>query len=155
MKQTDIAANTAGKQRGRPFRKGESGNPAGKAPGTRNKATILVQALLEGEAEAVGRVAVDKALEGDMCALRLVLERLLPKKRDAPVRFKLPKLKSARDLPRATEAILEAASRGELTPAEAQGLAGILEHHRKALEISELESRVAALESGQGGSRGQ
>jgi len=47
------AENAAGKQRGRPFRKGRSGNPSGKAKGTRHKATI--QALLEGEAEVLTR----------------------------------------------------------------------------------------------------
>jgi hypothetical protein len=44
------------RQRGRPFPKGVSGNPAGKAPGTRNRATRILEALLEGEAETVTRV---------------------------------------------------------------------------------------------------
>ena len=49
------AANAAPDQqpRGRPFAKGVSGNPAGKSPGTKNRATRILEALLEGEAEAV------------------------------------------------------------------------------------------------------
>ena len=47
------AAKTAGKQRGRPFKKGKSGNPKGRPEGSRNNATILAQNLLDGQAEAL------------------------------------------------------------------------------------------------------
>ena len=59
------------KARGRPFAKGVSGNPAGRPVGSRNKATLLALQLLEGEAEALTRKAVEQALEGDTTALRL------------------------------------------------------------------------------------
>src|SRR5688572_1312456 len=65
------------------------GNP-GRRPGARNKATLAALALLEGEAEAVTRKAVELALGGDTVALKLVLDRLLPKGRtvkiDLPMR---------------------------------------------------------------------
>ena len=51
--------------RGRPFEKGRSGNPAGRRPGSRNKATLAAAALLAGEAEALTRTAVEFALAGD------------------------------------------------------------------------------------------
>jgi hypothetical protein len=54
------------------------GNP-GRPPGCRNKATLAALALLEGEAEALARKAVELALAGDTAALKLVLDRLLPK----------------------------------------------------------------------------
>src|SRR5215203_5958726 len=63
------------------------GNP-GRPPGARNKATLAALALLEGEAEALTRRCVELALAGDTTALRLCLERLLPKGR--PVRLQLP-----------------------------------------------------------------
>ena len=44
---------------------------AGKPRGTRHKATQSVLALLEGEAEALSRKAVERALQGDTVALRL------------------------------------------------------------------------------------
>ena len=63
-----MAENAAIKQRGKPFPKGKSGNPAGKAPGTRHKATQAALALLEGEGEALTRKAVQMALAGDTSA---------------------------------------------------------------------------------------
>ena len=41
-----------------------------------------VEELLDGEAEALTRKAIDKALEGDMAALRMCLDRLLPPRRN-------------------------------------------------------------------------
>jgi hypothetical protein len=64
------------KPRGRPFQPGQSGNPSGRPKGARNKATLVVEALLENEAEALTRKVIDLALEGSMPALRLCLERL-------------------------------------------------------------------------------
>ncbi|GFK92342.1 hypothetical protein NNJEOMEG_00166 [Fundidesulfovibrio magnetotacticus] len=138
------------------FKPGQSGNPSGKPKGCRAKATMAVLALLDGEAEALTRKAVEKALEGDITALRLCLERLAPPRKDSPVTLAgLPKIEGAADLPKATATILEAVARGDITPSEGQALAGLVEGHRKALETAELEARVAALETNlkDGGSR--
>ena len=59
------------------FAKGHSGNPAGKPPGCRHRATRAAEALLAGEAGALTRKAIETALQGDVAALRLCLERLL------------------------------------------------------------------------------
>jgi hypothetical protein len=64
------------------FVKGQSGNPAGRPPGSRNKATILAETIFQGEAETIIRLAIDKAKEGDMTAIRLCLERVYPRLRD-------------------------------------------------------------------------
>lgn len=131
---------------GRPFQKGQSGNPKGMAKGTRHKATMAVLALLDGEGEALTRKAVEMALAGDTTALRLCLERLCPARKEAPLSISLPDLAGAGDLPKITAAILRAASEGEITPGEAQALAGLVESHRKAVEVADLETRLAALE---------
>jgi hypothetical protein len=93
------AANAAEKQRqrGRPFPKGVSGNPTGKRPGTRNRATMATEVLLEGEAEAVTRKAIELAKGGDITALRLCLDRVVAPRRERPVQFRLPALRSADD----------------------------------------------------------
>jgi Family of unknown function (DUF5681) len=100
------AENSAPKQRG--FQKGKSGNPAGKPKGTRNKMTLLAEALLDDEAEALARVAIDRALEGDPQALRLCLDRIVPPRKDRPISFAMPKIGSAKDAAGAMAAILAA-----------------------------------------------
>ena len=78
--------------RGRPF---PPGNP-GKPKGTRHKATQAIQALLDGEGEALTRKAIELALAGDAMALRLCLDRLLPALRERPVSVELPPLTARR-----------------------------------------------------------
>src|SRR6266850_8122204 len=74
---------------GRLFQKGQSGNPGGRRPGCRNRATLAAEVLLEGEAEALTRKAVELALEGDTTALRLCLERIVPQRRSRALAFDL------------------------------------------------------------------
>jgi hypothetical protein len=50
------------KARGRPFEPGQSGNPSGRPKGARNKATVVIEALLEDEAEALIRKVIELAL---------------------------------------------------------------------------------------------
>lgn len=123
------------------------GNP-GKPRGARHKATQAALALLDGEAGALTRKAVEMALAGDVTALRLCLERIAPPRRDAPVQFTLPRMETARDAARAAGAVLEAVAAGELTPTEGAHLMALVETYRRTLETTELEARVAALEHG-------
>ena len=74
------------------FRKGRSGNPKGRPAGARNKATQTAELLLDGEAEALTRRAVELALAGDGMALRLCLERIIPPRRGRPVQLGLAPL---------------------------------------------------------------
>lgn len=132
--------------RGRPFEEGQSGNPAGKAKGTRNRTTIAMQELLEGEAERITRKAVELALEGDTVAIRLCMERLVPVRKDRHVHFDLPKIESAGDIPKATSALLEAVASGEITPAEAADIGRAVDAHLKAIETHELTERLNRLD---------
>src|SRR5580704_11696466 len=70
-----VPQNRQYRPRGRPFAKGQSGNPAGRRRGCRNKATRAAEAYLDGEAETLARKAVELALAGNALALRLCLER--------------------------------------------------------------------------------
>lgn len=124
------------------------GNP-GKPRGARHKATQAALALIEGEGEALTRKAIDMALAGDGVALRLCLERLVPPRKDAPVRFDLPAMEGAERAASAMGAILSGVANGDLTPSEAGALAGLVEGYRKALETSELEARLRTLEERQ------
>jgi hypothetical protein len=139
----DTPRNNAPKTRGRPFAAGNPGRPKG----ARHKITRAVEALLEGEAEALTRRAVEAALDGDMTALRLCLDRLAPARRDAPVRFDLGLLDGPTAALEATARAIEAMAEGELTPTEAAAVVGLLEAYRKAFETVEIERRLAALEN--------
>jgi hypothetical protein len=147
MNSFDGAENTAPKQRGRPFERGKSGNPQGRPKGARNHATVLVEALLDGEAEAIIRKVIDRAKEGDTTALRLCLERLLPPKRGRHVEFQLPtKIETPADAVRASSLVLAECGAGNLTPGEASEIIGTIGSHIKLLETAELDADVTALE---------
>jgi len=104
-------------------------------------------ALLDGEAEELTRTAIEAALSGDPTALRLCLERIAPPRKDAPVSFELPPMKSARDAAQAAQAVLKAVSEGEVTPLEGASIMALVETYRKTLETTELEARMQELES--------
>jgi hypothetical protein len=142
---SDPSRKSAGNARGRPF---PPGNP-GKAKGTRNRATVAAESLLDGEAEALTRKAIGMALAGDGIALRLCLDRIIPPRRGRPVQFELPALETASDLPKALGALLEQTAAGAISPEEAATITGVIEAKRKALETLELEGRIAALEQRQ------
>ena len=109
-----------GPVRGRPFEKGRSGNPAGRRPGSRNKATLAAAALLAGESEALTRTAVELALAGDPTAMRLCIERLLPPCRERTVKFTLPPIESVSDISAAMQAVTTALARVILRRARRQ-----------------------------------
>ena len=101
--------------RGKPWLKGQSGNPAGRRRGSRNKATVMAALYLDGEAEGLVRKAVEMAYEGDPLALRLCLERTIAPRRERPEPFRLPRVESAADLAPAMAAVMAAAARGVIT----------------------------------------
>lgn len=117
------------------------------ARGSRNKATLAVQALLDGEAEGISRKAIELAKDGDLQAIKLVLERVLPPRKDALIELELPKVEKAEDVVSAISAIMEAVARGELTPSEGRILTGMVDNLRKGIETTELEAKLSHLES--------
>jgi len=134
--------NTAGQ-----FATGNAGRPKG----SRSKVTLAIESLLQGQAEALTQTAVTKALDGDIVALRLCLERIAPAPKDQPVSFSLPKMHNAMDASEAAGSVLTAVSEGELTPIEATRVMGLIDSYRRTLELTEIEQRLQALEAVEGG----
>ena len=89
-----------------------SGN-AGKPRGSRNKARVAIESLLEGQAEALTQKAISSALTGDTIALKLCMDRLVPSPKDKPIFFSLPYIHCARDASEAAGGILRAVGNGE------------------------------------------
>src|ERR1035437_9109974 len=124
------------------WKKGQSGNPAGKRHGSRNKATAMVLNLMEGSAEEITNAVLDAAKGGDLSAARLVLERLAPPMRERPINIDLPSTETAQGCSDAQDAILTAVGNGDLLPGEGVVLAGIVENRRRSIETIELEQRI-------------
>jgi hypothetical protein len=124
--------------RGR-FVPGQSGNPAGKAPGTPNRATLLRAALASEEGPAMARVIIDKALAGDVVTARFCLDRLEPRQRGRAIAIDLPEGMRARDVVAAFDATVRAMAAGEITPDEAVQVTRVLDGRRKAIEVARRE----------------
>ncbi len=122
------------------------GYPRGRPRGSRHTVSLAIENLLEGEAEALTRKAIQLALDGDLIALRLCLERLCSPVKQRPVRIEIPTVKSASEAVGAMTAVLESVSTGEITTGEGQALADMIERFRRVLETEELERRIGALE---------
>lgn len=129
------------------FKKGESGNPQGRPVGTRNKTTLAALSLIEDEGEQLARKAVELALDGDLPALKLCMDRLLPPAKERPLEaFSLPQLNDQRSVLEALDTIANKLSQGELLPAEATSICKVLEQYRKHFETTELSERLETLE---------
>ena len=120
---------------------------AGRPRGSRNKATIAIESLLQGQAEALTQAAITKALEGDSFALRLCMDRIAPPPKDAAVTFSMPTMCNAMDAAEAAGSVLKAVSEGELTPIEATRVMGLIDSYRRTLELTEIEKRLQSLET--------
>src|SRR4051794_26843608 len=124
------------------FKPGQSGNPRGRRAGSRNKATLAIDKLLDGEGQSIARKAVDLAKAGDLTAIRICMERLCPPRKDRPVMFDLPKLRAAADAVTASAAIVEAVAIGDLTPSEAAELSRVVDGFTRAFTAADLEARL-------------
>lgn len=126
--------------------KGESGNPSGRRAGSRNKATLWLEELLEGEGDAITRKVIEQALRGDPQALRLCMERIYPPRKERLIDLSLPGVQTAKDASTALSLILAAVGKGQITPGEGETLAVIVESHKRAIQAEDWERRLAELE---------
>ena len=117
---TKPPVSTEKKQKGR-FKSGQSGNPAGRPKGARHKSTMAALALLEGEAQALTRKAIEEAMGGSMVALKLCLERLVPPAKERPVNIAFPEVSDGSDLAKLTATLLSAVGSGDLDSGQAHG----------------------------------
>jgi len=131
-----------------PFQKGQSGNPAGRPRGIVNRATALAQNLLSERAEGIARKVIELAEEGDMAAIRVCMERLVPPIKHQPVAVELPPIEKAADSVEAVASIAAAVAAGDLTAAEAAELAKVVDVYVRALATKGFDERLSALENG-------
>jgi len=126
------------------WKKGQSGNPAGKAPGTLNKKT-RVSLALDAAAEDVTHAVIEAARNGDIAAARLVLERVKPPLRPQAelVEFDLD---PTAPLSTQAQAVLSAVAQGKLNVDHGKVLIDCLASAAGLRQVDDLAARIAALE---------
>ena len=139
---TKERGKNAGNTGGKPFAIGNPGRPKGSL----NKTTLAVQSLLDGQAQALTQKARGLALEGDMMAIRICLDRIIPIRKSRPISINLPDTKNASGVAEAQATVVQAVGAGLIVPDEGQVLSSILEARRKALETQDHEVRLNKLE---------
>lgn len=131
------------------FQKGQSGNSAGKPKGAKDRRTEM-RALLQPHADKLVQKVVALALAGDVQALRICIDRIIPPVRERAVSVDLPSTADAAGCADAQAKIVAAVAAGELLPGEGEALAGLVEHRRRAIETTDIMKRLEALEAKEG-----
>jgi hypothetical protein len=111
--------------RGRPWVKGQSGNPAGR-PSRARQAAVVAEALIARKTVPLTMKALELALAGDRAVLRLCLDRIAPARREPPIDLDLPPIKGRSDLLIALTAVADATASGTLTSSQSATLTRML-----------------------------
>ena len=125
------------------WKAGQSGNPAGRKPGT--GAVAKIRASMAEHVPALVTVLLERAMAGDIGAARLLLERTV-----APL--KAAEQVAPLALPDGTlteqgRAVIAAVASGELAPSQGAALLSSLGTLAKLTEADELARRIDALEA--------
>jgi len=116
------------------FQPGQSGNPTGRPPGSLNKKTLaLAEAFAEGAQEVVTDV-IARAKNGDEAAVRLCMDRMVPRKRDRTVAVELPVIKTSEDAELALTVVTDELAAGHLTISEASALVTLIDRMLRVAE---------------------
>ena len=125
------------------FQPGQSGNPSGRPRGALNRATVLAQELLSARVERIAGKLIELAEGGDMRAIRVCMERLMPVIKHQPIAVEMPPIEKV-----AVASIAAAVAAGELTATEAAELAKVVDVYVRALATNGFDERLTKLEKG-------
>ena len=125
------------------FKKGQSGNPAGKPKGAVSKMTKLRQSI-EKDLPDIIQAVTEQAKAGDMAACKLLMDRVMPALRPTDQPIVLPL--AGADLGADGRAAIEATGKGDITPEQSKALLSGLGTLARVVEVGELLQRIEALE---------
>ena len=134
--------------RGRPFSPGNSG----RKPGSKNRATIVTAALVEGDAQELVGKAFELAKAGNAVMLKFLLGRILPRER--LIKLDLPRMEFADDAVEALGRVMGAVSEGRISPSEAAAMATLINSYTRAIDMADVVKRLDTLEAQVKGSGG-
>ena len=124
--------------------KGGARQGAGRKKGSGQAAHY--RSMLEPYAEGLIQLVVDRAMEGDMAALKLCVDRLCAPLRPTDRLVTIEGMADTQDLSSKGELILVNVAKGEITPSEASCLLNAISSQARILEADELERRITELE---------
>ena len=122
------------------FQPGQSGNPAGRPPGSLNKKTLAVESAMAERAEEIVNNVIDRALDGQGAAMRLCMDRLAPTGRNRPLAIDLPVIRTPEDAEAAVAVVTAELAAGHLTISEASALMTLID---RMLRLAERMWRFA------------
>jgi Family of unknown function (DUF5681) len=125
------------------FQKGRSGNPAGRGKGRRANLTAELHQAVAADPMPIVRSIIAQAKTGDIESRRAFL-KLLPQGK-WPTPFERPKIAGPADIPKAIDAVLDAASRGDITVDDAEKVIGMINAMRLAYETTSLADQIEAM----------
>lgn len=128
-----------------PFKPGQSGNPTGRPKGIKDRRVALREKLLP-HADQLIEMVTTFAKSGDMAAMKIVMDRIIPPLKEEPIHVSIPKIESAEDCVKAQAAVVNAVAAGEILPSDGQAMSGLIEAQRRAYETHELAKRLEAIE---------
>ncbi len=123
------------------FKPGQSGNPSGRP----SMGTLELRQRLAEAGPKVAKVVIDKALDGDVAAARLVLERIMPalKPAAAPIHLDVPQDATPLQI---ASGILAGLAGGRISPDAAALVLSAAAGVSKLEETEHLKARIEALE---------
>ena len=126
------------------FERGQSGNPAGRKPGTGKHQQF--RKILEAKAPELIEKAISMALDGDVKMMQMCLDRVLPALRTVDTPIAIPDLQSADTLLEKAHGAINAIFSGDITVQDGLNIAQACSNIARVSETSEQEEQLAQLE---------
>jgi hypothetical protein len=122
------------------FQKGQSGNPAGRKKGLASHLTTELHKAVAADAMTIVKSIIASAKAGDIESRRAFL-KLLPQGK-WPTPFDRLAITSPADVPKAIDAVIDAAGAGDLSLDDAEKVVGMIDSLRQAYETASLADQI-------------